>query len=128
MIDFFTKQEKSIIAFLMAGLLIGSGLRLFFSKERFKANSQQELNLLKKQIIEKSKKIDSLINADNKITTKSKKASIKRQTAKLKKKSVDINEAGFDELILLPNVGPVLANRIIEFRRTKGRFNNMETL
>ncbi|MBC8184249.1 helix-hairpin-helix domain-containing protein [candidate division KSB1 bacterium] len=127
MIDFLTKQEKIIFVFLISGLLIGSGIRLFYTKEEFKPNSQDELNLIKNHLIEKSKTIDSLL-VDEKNNSQGKKQSAKTQKVNLKTGSVDINKAGFDELILLPGVGPVLADRIIEYRKTKGMFSSPEEL
>jgi len=129
MIDFFTKQEKNIFAFLVVGLLIGGGVRLFYTKEEFKPNSPDELNLIKNQIIEKSKTIDSLlIDVDNKENSKTKRVSAKERKVELKPGSIDINKAEFEELVLLPNVGPVLANRIIEYRKTNGKITNLEEL
>jgi competence protein ComEA len=129
MIDLFTKQEKIIFVLLIVGLLIGGGVRLFYTKEEFKPNSQDELNLIKNQIIEKSKTIDSLIvAADNKENSKTKKNSTKHNKATLALASIDINKAGFEKLVLLPNVGPVLANRIIEYRKTNGKFTTPDEL
>jgi len=41
---------------------------------------------------------------------------------------VNINEAGIEELSLLPRVGPAVAARIIEFRETNGAFEAAEDL
>lgn len=41
---------------------------------------------------------------------------------------VDVNRAGAEELRLLPGVGPVLAGRIVESRRTLGRFRSIDDL
>ncbi len=129
MIYFLTKQEKIIFVFLIAGLLIGSGVRLFYTKEEFKPNSEDELTLIENQLIEKSKTIDSLlVDEKNKDNSQNTKRNDKIKKVKLKTGSVDINKAGFNELILLPSVGPVLADRIIEYRKTKGMFSSPEEL
>lgn len=41
---------------------------------------------------------------------------------------VNINTAGVEELALLPRVGAVVAQRIIEFRRDNGEFSAIEDL
>jgi len=41
---------------------------------------------------------------------------------------VDINRAGADELDLLPGIGPVKAERIVEYRQTHGPFAKVEDL
>ncbi|MGQ9456166.1 MAG: helix-hairpin-helix domain-containing protein [Armatimonadota bacterium] len=41
---------------------------------------------------------------------------------------VNINTAGVDELDLLPGVGPVTAQKIIDYRRRIGRFTSVEQL
>lgn len=41
---------------------------------------------------------------------------------------VNINTAGMDELMLLPRVGPSVAERIVEFREQNGRFKATEDL
>lgn len=129
MIDFFTKQEKLIIVFLVAGLLIGGGIRIFHSKEGFRPNSPEELKSIEKQIIYKSKLIDSLLIASDD-TSAAKSDYKKKQSSKkiLPLKKIDINNADIEDLIVLPNVGPVLAERIIEYRRKNGNFQSIEAL
>lgn len=41
---------------------------------------------------------------------------------------VNINTAGAEELMLLPRVGPSVADRIVEFREKNGRFKATEDL
>jgi competence protein ComEA len=41
---------------------------------------------------------------------------------------VDVNTAGAAELESLPGIGPAIAQRIIEHRRDKGRFEKVEDL
>ena len=41
---------------------------------------------------------------------------------------IDLNSAGYDELILLPGIGKKTARRIIELRRKKGGFQRIEDL
>jgi competence protein ComEA len=41
---------------------------------------------------------------------------------------LDLNAATYEELLQLPGVGPVLAKRIVEHRRTNGPFRHLEEL
>ena len=43
-------------------------------------------------------------------------------------KKIDINNADIEELKILPGVGPVIAKRIIEYRKIHGRFNTIEEI
>jgi competence ComEA-like helix-hairpin-helix protein len=42
--------------------------------------------------------------------------------------SIGINSATVDDLIILPGIGPKLAEKIIEYRKFKGRFKNPNDL
>ena len=41
---------------------------------------------------------------------------------------VDLNRASADELTTLPGVGPVLAQRMVEWRKTHGRYRSVDDL
>ncbi|HET6269776.1 MAG TPA: helix-hairpin-helix domain-containing protein, partial [Arthrobacter sp.] len=41
---------------------------------------------------------------------------------------IDLNTAGVEELGTLPRVGPVLAQRIVDWRKQHGRFQTVEEL
>lgn len=41
---------------------------------------------------------------------------------------LDVNRAGVDELTLIPGIGPKLAERIVEERARRGRFERLEDL
>ncbi len=42
--------------------------------------------------------------------------------------TIDINTASHNELLAIPRIGPVLANRIIDFREKDGPFQNLHDL
>jgi competence ComEA-like helix-hairpin-helix protein len=52
--------------------------------------------------------------------------------AKIMKKglqgTVDINRAGLTELVILPNIGPVIAVKIVEYRNMYGLFESIEDI
>ncbi len=43
-------------------------------------------------------------------------------------KSINLNTAGFDELIAVPGLGEKTAEKILKYRSENGRFNNLEQL
>jgi len=43
-------------------------------------------------------------------------------------KCVNINKAGFEELVSLEGIGPVIAQRILEYRKKQGFFKTKEDL
>lgn len=51
-----------------------------------------------------------------------------RRTSSTSGVTVNINTAGLDELDLLPGVGPVTAQKIIDYRRQIGRFTSVDQL
>ncbi len=53
---------------------------------------------------------------------------ITADTIKVTDELIDINRAGIDELVSLPGIGPVKAQRIIDRRTELGKFNNVEEL
>jgi competence ComEA-like helix-hairpin-helix protein len=42
--------------------------------------------------------------------------------------SLDLNEVSFEELLVLPGIGPTLAQRIILYRERRGPFRSVEEL
>jgi len=52
----------------------------------------------------------------------------KPSTPLLQNKSININKATKDELIRLPRIGPKMADRIIEYRKTTGPFRNIKEI
>jgi competence protein ComEA len=43
-------------------------------------------------------------------------------------KTLDVNQATAQEFEVLPGIGPVLAERIVEYRQARGAFRNVEQL
>ena len=118
MIDFFTKQEKTIILFLVSGLLIGAGIRIYNSKKEFKPNTDEELAQIELQITERAQAIDSLLSRSD--------TNISKEI--LTTQLININNASQEELVKLPNVGPILAGRILEYRKQNGKFKNIKEI
>lgn len=84
-----TRQEKTVILFLLGLAVIGIGVS-FFSKQ-----------------LKPFKEIPQLTS---------------------QKQKINLNTAGYPELISLPGIGPTLAARIIEYRSSHGAFLSAEDL
>lgn len=100
----FTKQEKSIIVFLIVGAICGLSYS-YYKKSHPPIRLQFRQPHPKDDILQKE--LDSLL----------------KET-----KSVNVNRASLEELMKLNGVGPVLAHRIIEYRRQNGPFQNKDEL
>jgi len=138
MTNLFTKQEKIFISFLLVGILVGSGIELYQS--HFPAipeiTQAQKIEDVEKQLNEKTILIDSLL--DNKMTPGNRVefspnqniATIVKRGAKSNPAvpQIDINRATIDELVQLPNIGRVIASRIVEYRSAHGEFKSVEEL
>ncbi|UCE05866.1 MAG: helix-hairpin-helix domain-containing protein [bacterium] len=141
MIDLFTKQEKVFISFLLFGILVGAGIELYRShfSTVSKATQIEEIDDFEKQIQEKAALIDSLLverklYSENGIFSSTNSSKTLSTVSEIGGKSnqknllIEINTATVDELMRLPQIGPVIANRIIEYRNIHGAFKNIEAL
>ena len=113
MIDLFTKQERLLILFLLFGILFGAGLKIL--KVNVHSKEQPPITkyrLLEEKIVNKANEIDSLMGSNQALT----------------QQQININNATVNELVKLPQVGPVLAKRIFEYRKESGEFKNISEL
>ncbi len=100
----FSKAEERIVVFLIAGFLVGSGIR--FYQSRFAPLPQVE------------EPFSVPIAAD----------SVVIEEKNLPEQPVAINTADVEELTRLPGIGPALAQRIVEYREQNGFFHEPEDL
>lgn len=98
-----TQQEKLVIIFLLAMALLGLGIK---SVRSVKAPVGIEV-LPSDYLIWEEKNIDQLLR---------------------EARIVNINQASAEELKSLPGIGPVLSQRIIEYRQKHGLFQGPEEL
>jgi comEA protein len=99
---FLTKQEKYVIVFLIIGAVCGLSYS-YYKKFRPPIN----LNFKERPRQEVIQNLDTLLTEE---------------------KSVNINQASIEELIKLNGIGPVLAHRIIEYRRKNGPFKDKDKI
>jgi len=128
MIDLFTKQERTVILFLVCGLVVGGGIKLF----KIRISDDSKLNgynysVIEQKFIEKSKIKDSALKFQSPQIDKQEDSGKKSKLIETKS-SIDINEAQLEDIVLLPSIGPVIAQRIIKYRNEHGHFKNIEEL
>jgi competence ComEA-like helix-hairpin-helix protein len=105
----FTSQETKALIFLLLALIIGGGITLYkkshprFAPELISGGTEKAgMNVIGKEAFKSSRsKINSKIN---------------------------INSASNKELENLPGIGPVLANRIVQLRESKGKLKKLDEL
>lgn len=107
-----TKQERTVVIFLLVSLLVGNTVLLIKKRrEKFAEDliitTPQSDRLTLDELIEKSE-------------------SLSRTGGEYLK--IDINTATAEELELLPGIGPALAERIVEYRDRFGPFENPKDL
>ncbi len=112
----FTPKESKFIIFLLLTFLIGLGIRIF----QFEWASLPETPSLTLKNHDKSqeniKKVQTLNNKnDNKINYNN-------------NKYVLLNQATLDDFKKLPGIGPVKAERILQYRESKGFFSSIDEL
>lgn len=116
-----TKSEAGIVLFLCIGLLIGGSAKLIQmdqGPESFDFRTSDSL------FAAASAKVDSIVAADEDTTGRD-----FRTSQKLAEGSqIDLNVANIEDLMMIPGVGKITAQRIVEFRMTNGKFKSVEEL
>ena len=129
--NFFTKQEKLFLLFLVFGLIVGFGIKIYknyFSPVPAILSDSGQIQKSDSLFAKKAAEIDSIIKNSKTINkSKSKKKVVKKFKGK-EKISININKSNADELIKIPHIGPVLAKRIIAYREQNGSFQKVEDL
>ena len=107
----FTRTEQRVILFLSGTLVVGAGIRLY-----------QEASPSQRQFDYRS--IDSSFAEFRERVAMD---TIHPKTGR-EVKSVDVNSASKEDLMTLPGIGPVLAQRILEYRESQGGFESVDEL
>lgn len=128
MIDIFTKQEKLSIVLILFGVIIGAGIELYKSQQKPIATETdiKRLDEIEMQFRHQAAAIDSIVVQEQRVALLHNANQRSSQNKSLS--IVDINSATVTELIKLPNIGPVIAARIVEYREQHGPFQSIEEL
>jgi competence protein ComEA len=119
----FTKREKHVILFLVCTLILGYGVKLYqgshlyddfkpvasIEKESFEKNARLAYDTSKRKGLNSS---ESSTENDSKLQTE----------------IININTAKKQNLVKLPKIGTVTAERIIRFRDDYGPFKSFDDL
>jgi|YelNatPaOPRAMG01_1025707.scaffolds.fasta_scaffold00266_30 competence protein ComEA helix-hairpin-helix repeat region len=117
-----SKSESKIIAFLAFGMLIGGVVKILQEHRGLPHYDYRGTDAI---FAESASKVDSIIAAEED-TDRIRSAT--QHKKKLATSPVDINIASVSELITLPGIGEATAERIIEYRKTHGKFTSIEDL
>lgn len=138
MIDLFTKQEKIFLSFLLFAIIVGAGIKIYksYSRTAMQQTQSEEADETGKLVQAKANLIDSLLQA-RPLTFKEVGFSPGRTgldsvgstgESTNRNLSVEINTATVAELEQLPQIGPVLADRIVNYRSVYGAFKTIEDI
>jgi len=116
-----TKSEKYIILFLVLAFVIGLGIRYYKLNFIEHPDPQQvdysRIDSLRQEFIQQSQPVATTPAVVSKTGTFPARPLI-----------VNINSASLQELMKLPRVGPVMAERILKYREEKGPFQTITEL
>ena len=106
----FTRKERSVLLFLVIAFV--AGLVLFVYRERWQPLPELE-------------KPEDFSSQSSGIIGES---AVQESTVRKAERAFTINTATRKELIELPGIGPVMAERILDYRERKGGFKHIEEL
>ncbi|MDD2891158.1 MAG: ComEA family DNA-binding protein [bacterium] len=148
--NLFTPQERSVIIFLVLCIIVGVSVYVYKLKNpvfapELKASYLKSV-VLTDSVVVKTSESAIVVNKPKHETitikvspdepkpvnkTESKIVNVDASSQKQaydEGKRININTASMEELISLTGVGPVYAQRIIEYREKKGKFKSIEEI
>lgn len=136
----FTETEIKVILFLAVGFLIGFGIKIYNdnSKPEYKSYDYTEEDSLfnyynnraeKNLVAEKNRKENTIVNSKEEVLDfSSRNFNKKKSLPPPEEKSINLNKADLETLIRLPGIGQITAQKIIDLRDKKSKFENLEEL
>ncbi len=118
----FTQKERMIFRFLVIAVAVGS-VSGIIRKKYFEPNFSESINVQKEAFKDKSEEVARSRSINTKSDTKTGENIVENSV-----KLLDINAAIKSDLMTLPKIGPVTAERIIRYRDDFGPFKTVEDL
>jgi len=133
---FFTKSETRVIMFLAIVLIGGFSVKYLnhITQSESTYDYSQSDSIFRKKSLGPDAKDISLSDSDKvrenllkqmETNSSEENSSIERDSNEVK---IDLNTATKDELIALPGIGESIAEKIIQYRQSKGRFRKIDEL
>ncbi|MFZ1082908.1 MAG: helix-hairpin-helix domain-containing protein [Candidatus Kryptoniota bacterium] len=116
-----TKSEASIILFLSFSLIVGGAVKVLHidkSTERYDFSQSDAF------FAAASSRIDSIIAVEEDTI----KTPQQQRTKPSITSPINLNKASAEELVALPGIGKTMAQRIIDYRISNGKFSSVEDL
>ena len=119
----FTKREKHVILFLVCTLILGYGVKLYQGSHLY--DDFKPVTSIEKESFEKKARL--AYDTSKRKGLNSSESSTENDS-KLQIEIININTAEKHNLVKLPKIGPVTAERIIRFRDDYGPFKSFDDL
>ncbi len=121
LMSLFTPQERRIIYILIGIIAVGSSIYFYKLRNPFFG---PELDRVILDMKYREEGIDSLIRLSTSPSKTEHKTSSKKKD-EIPVDGININTANNEELMLLPGIGPVYADRIVKYRKDNGGFKDI---
>ena len=119
----FTKREKHVILFLVCTLILGYGVKLYQGSHLY--DDFKPVASIEKESFEKKARL--AYDTSKRKGLNSSESSTENDS-KLQTEIININTAEKQNLVKLPKIGTVTAERIIRFRDDYGPFKSFDDL
>jgi len=119
----FTKREKNVILFLVCTLTLGYGVKLYQGSHLY--DDFKPVTLIEKESFEKKATLAYDISKGKGLNSSE---SSTENDSKPQTEIININTAEKQNLVKLPKIGTVTAERIIRFRDDYGPFKSIDDL
>jgi competence ComEA-like helix-hairpin-helix protein len=121
-VTIFTPQERRVVLFLLVSLLAGSAVKLYRSRRRARPNPTPAgiAEYLSVPDSTRLPHLDTLIREVGEV--------LEGNIRPIRKKVIDLNTASESDLCLLPGIGPSIAQRIVRYRESNGKFKSTKDL
>ncbi len=132
----FTRSESLVVLFLAASLLLGGAVKITRTltqggHERYdytKSDDEFSMRSASANLAESTDTDTGLRNSSKIKPDKRSRSSSPQKRKAPPETKINLNTANKEELMRLPGVGEVMAERIVMFREEHGSFNSIEEL